>query len=147
LLEEIMKNAWHIPILMAMILVYGFLLNRVLFKPVLAVLDERKKRVREADDLSQQSKETLKSRFQEYELAILEAHRRATQVKEAARAEAYEYRNKVLSEVKAEMEGELRSAESELHASTETVRRELAATVPDLARRMAEKVLGREVAL
>ena len=147
MLEEIVKNAWHIPILMAMILVYGFLLNRVFFRPVMAVLEERQKRIREADSLSEQSKETLKSRFQEYELAILEAHRRATQVKEAARGEAYEYRNKVLSEVKAEMDGELRAAESDLKSGTEKVRRELAATVPELARMMAEKVLGREVAL
>lgn len=147
MLEEIVKNAWHIPILMAMILVYGFLLNRVLFRPVMAVLDERKKRIRDADSLSEESKETLKRRFQEYELAILEAHRRATQVKEAARSEAYEYRSKVLAEVKGEMDGELRAAEADLKSGTEKVRRELAATVPELARMMAEKVLGREVAL
>ena len=71
MLEEIVKNLWHIPILMAMILVYGFLLNRVLFRPVLRVLDDRKGRIREAGALSEQSRESLKQRFADYEQAVL----------------------------------------------------------------------------
>jgi F-type H+-transporting ATPase subunit b len=146
-LEEIAKNAWHIPILMALILVYGFLLNRVLFRPVQRVLDERRGRIREAGTLSEQSRASLKQRFEEYEQAVLEAHRRGTHIKEAARGQAYDYRSKVLAEVKAEMDGEIRKTESELRASMAVIKRELDETTPDLVKLMATKILGREVAL
>jgi len=146
-LEEIAKNAWHIPILMALILVYGFLLNRVLFRPVQRVLDERRGRIREAGTLSEQSRVSLKQRFEEYEQAVLEAHRRGTHIKEAARGQAYDYRSKVLAEVKAEMDGEIRKTESELRASMAVIKRELDETTPDLVKLMATKILGREVAL
>lgn len=147
MLQEIAHNAWHIPILMAMILVYGFLLNRALFKPIQQTLEERKRRVKEAGDLSAHSRDALKSRFQEYELAILEAHRRATHVKEDARNEAYRYRSQVLSEVKADMAKELAAAEAELDRSAEEVRRDLKAAAPGLAGMLASKILGREVAV
>jgi F-type H+-transporting ATPase subunit b len=146
-LEEIAKNAWHIPILMALILVYGFLLNRTLFRPVQRVLDERRGRIREAGTLSEQSRASLKQRFDEYEQAVLEAHRRGTHIKEAARGQAYDYRSKVLAEVKAEMDGEIKKTEGELRASMAVIKRELDATTPDLVKLMASKILGREVAL
>ncbi len=147
MLEEIAKNAWHIPILMALILVYGFLLNLVLFRPVQRVLDERRGRIREAGTLSEQSRASLKQRFEEYEQAVLEAHRRGTHIKEAARGQAYDYRSKVLAEVKAEMDGEIKKTEAELSASMAVIKRELDATTPDLVKLMATKILGREVAL
>jgi len=146
-LEEIAKNAWHIPILMALILVYGLLLNRVLFRPVQKVLDERRNRIREAGTLSEQSRSALKGRFEEYEQAVLEAHRRGTHIKEAARSEANEYRSKVLGEVKAEMDGEIKKTESVLQESMEGIKRELDAATPDLVRLMATKILGHEVAV
>jgi F-type H+-transporting ATPase subunit b len=146
-LEEIAKNLWHVPVIMVLILVYGFLLNRVLFRPVQRILAERDQRVQEAGTLSEQSRESLKRRFAEYEQAVLEAHRRGTHIKEDARNQAYEYRAKVLGEVKGEMDGEIKKTEASLKASMETIRRDLDATTPDLVKLMASKVLGREVAL
>jgi len=146
-LEEIAKNARYIPVLMALILVYGFLLNRVLFRPIQRVLDERRGRIREAGTLSEQSRASLKQRFEEYEQAVLEAHRRGTHIKEAARGQAYDYRSKVLAEVKAEMDGEIKKTEAELGASMAVIQRELDETTPDLVKLMATKILGREVAL
>jgi len=145
MLEEIAKNAWHIPVIMAMILVYGFLLNRALFRPVQNVLDERKGRIVEAGTLSGQSRDALKQRFQEYEEAVLEAHRKGTHIKEDARNQGLEYRAKVLGEVKSEMDGEIRATESKLRASMDDIRRELDAATPDLVQEMAFKILGRKV--
>lgn len=147
MLEEIAKNAWHIPILMAMILVYGFLLNRVLFRPVQRVLGERQGRIREAGTLSEQSRAALKQRFEEYEQGVLEAHRRGTHIKEAARNQANQYRSKVLGEVKAEMDGEIKKTEAVLQESMTGIKRELDAATPDLVRLMTAKILGREVAV
>ncbi len=145
MLEEIAKNLWHVPVIMALVLVYGFLLNRVLFRPVQRVLEERDQRIREAGTLSEQSRESLKRRFAEYEQAVLEAHRRGTHIKENARNQGNEYRSKVLGEVKAEMDGEIKKTEASLKAGMDGIRKELDGTTPDLVKLMASKVLGREV--
>jgi F-type H+-transporting ATPase subunit b len=144
-LEELMKSYWHIPIIMGMVLVYGFLLNKVFFQPVQRVLEERKRRVRESGTLSDQSKDVLSRRFAEYEQAVLEAHRKATHLKEQARNEAYEYRSKVLGEVKAEVRTELQRAEAELGENVSAVKRDLEGQIPQFARALASKLLGREV--
>lgn len=147
MIEEIARNILHIPIIMAMVLLYGLLLNVALFRPIRRVMDERKRRIREAGDLSSQSRDQLKSRFREYELAVLEAHRKGTHIKEEARVEANAYRSKLLAEVKAEAAARLRSAEQEMALSVEGVRRDLQSWAPRLAGQMASKVLGREVAV
>ncbi len=147
MLEEIAKNAWHMPILMVMVLVYGILLNLVLFSPMRRVLTERKRRVKDSEDLSAQSRDALKSRYQDYEIAILEAHRRATHVKEEARNEANQYRSQILADVRAEMDKELSAAQDRLSANVAGVRDELKASAPALAAQLASKVLGREVTL
>ncbi len=147
MLEEIAHNAWHIPILMVMVLVYGILLNFVLFRPVHGVTSERRRRIKEADDLSAHAHDALKTRFAEYELAILEAHRRATHLKEEARNEANRYRSEILTEVRTAMDKELAAAQGDLAASMAGVRGELNAAAPALAAELASKVLGREVAV
>jgi F0F1-type ATP synthase membrane subunit b/b' len=146
-LEEIAKNAWHIPILMALILVYGFLLNRVLFKPVQRTLEERKGRIREAGALSEKSRDSLKQRFAQYEQAVLEAHRKGTHLKEDARSKAYDYRAKLLGEVKAEMDAEIRATEAKLRDTMTSIQRDLDASTPDLVSIMTSKILGRKVAV
>ena len=146
MLEEIAKNLWHVPVIMVLILIYGFLLNRVLFRPVQRVLDDRDGRVREAGVLSEQSRDALKRRFEEYEQAVLEAHRKGTHIKEDARNQANEYRSKVLGEVKAEMDAEIRNTEASLKSGMDAIKKDLDATTPDLVKIMTTKVLGREVA-
>ena len=138
---------WHIPVIMAMVFVYAFLLDRALFRPVQRVLRERKDRIQESDRLSQRSRDELKSRFNEYEQAVLEAHRKATHVKEEARNRAYEYRSKILSEVKAEMDVEMAKADGALKSDVASVKKDLEGEMPAFARMMASKVLGREVAV
>ncbi len=130
---------------MAMMLVYGWLLNKVLFRPVQAVMAERKKRIRESALLSETSKESLKSRLKEYEQAVLEAHRRGTHIKEEARNKAYEYRAGVLNEVRSEIEAELKKSEESMRGNVADVKASLEKEVPGFARAIAQKVLGREV--
>lgn len=145
LIGQIVQNWWHIPIIMAMVLVYGILLNRVLFKPVGGVLDARKKAVKEAGGLSALSRDELDRKFAEYEREVLEARRRANQVKETARAEAYAYRTGLLDQVRDEVVSETRARREELDRGREAARSELASRTAALAAQMASKVLGREV--
>lgn len=145
LIGQIVQNWWHIPILMGMVLVYGFLLNLVLFRPVAGVLEARRKAVKEAGGLSERSRDELERKFAEYERVVLDARRKANQVKEAAREEAYAYRSSLLDQVREEVAAEARSGREELARGREAARAELASRTRALAAGMASKVLGREV--
>jgi F-type H+-transporting ATPase subunit b len=145
LIGQIVQNWWHIPILMALVLVYGILLNWVLFRPVTRVVEARRKAVREAGGLSERSRDELARKFAEYERVVLEARRRASQVKETARDEAYAYRSGLLDKVREEVSAEAKSRREELARAREVAREDLASQTAALAAGMASKVLGREV--
>lgn len=145
LIGQIVENWWHIPIIMAMVLVYGLLLNRVLFRPVAGALEARHQAIKEASGLSAHSRDELERKFAEYERVVLEARRRANQVKEAAREEAYTYRTGLLEQVRDEVAKETRARRDELVREREAASARLAASTAELAAAMASKVLGREV--
>lgn len=143
MLEELTKNAWHIPILMGMVLVYALLLNWVLFRPVTKLLEGRKERSREAASLADSSKEQLERRFAEYEEAVLDARRRGARVKEEARAQVAAKREEMLEAVRAELRAESAKAEGELEGDVSKARAAIEATAPELARAAVQKILGR----
>lgn len=145
LIKQITDNWWHIPILMVMVLVYGALLNLVLFKPVNRVLAKRRDAVKEAANLALRSKDELQQRFAKYEESLLDARRKGSQVKEAARREAYGYRSSVLEEVRSEAAAKAKALEGELSADVTRARSELADGTKALALEMAAKILGRQV--
>ena len=147
LLREFMKIWWHIPAIMVMVFVYAFLLNWALFKPVQKILKDREERKQESEALSQRSREQLKSRFDEYEQAVLEAHRKATHIKEEARSAAYDQRSTMLSQVKAEAAAEMAKNDEVLKKDVDDVKADIQAQMPEFARGIVAKILGREVAV
>jgi F0F1-type ATP synthase membrane subunit b/b' len=147
LVKGFLKIWWHIPAIMALVFVYAFLLNRALFHPVQKVLKERKEQIQDSDQLSQSSRAELKRRFDEYEQAVLEAHRKATHIKEEARNQAYAYRSAILSKVKTEMAAEMAKAEDALKIDLENVQREIQVQMPEFVKSLVAKILGREVAV
>ena len=146
MIEEIVKNWNYIPILMAAIFLYAWLLNIVLFRPILKVLDERESRSRDAASELTNSKDSLRVRLEEYENAVLEAHRKGTKIKESARKEADRERREKLDEVSSGIKADKDLKLKELSEEEEKVKTELTAQMPAFALDMAKSILGREVA-
>ncbi len=146
MIKEIVLNWWHIPVLMVAIFVYAWLLNRWFFQPVLRVLDERKRLEVDAAELSVHSRDELKVRMEEYEDAVLEAHRRGAKIKEAARSQANQLRSSILGGIKGEIAASLKEEGAKLERNVEEVKTELDNAIPAFARTLAERVLGRDVA-
>ena len=145
LIKQITDNWWHIPVLMALVLLYGLLLNLVLFRPVGRILAKRRQAVKDAENLAFSSKDELQQRFARYEESILEARRKGSQIKEAARREAYGHRSAVLEEVRVEASVKAKALGAELVSDVTKARSELAAGTTALAVEMARKILGRQV--
>lgn len=146
MIKEIAENWYFIPILMVAVYLYAWLLNYALFRPVMKVLDERESRTRDAAAELGSSRDSLKARLEEYEAAVLEAHREGNRVKEAAREKAEAERRKKLDELKVTLSAEKNSRLKELEKETRNVRKELASRIPAFANEVAERLLGREVA-
>ena len=141
MLEELIKNAGHIPILIGMVLVYALLLNLVLFRPVKNLLDGRRERSREAAALAESSRGDLERRFSEYEQAVLEARRNGARVKEDARCEVAARREAMLVQVRQELRQEVSRSESELARDVAAARREIEEAAPGLSRLASQKIL------
>lgn len=144
MLEELTKNAWHIPILMGMVLVYALLLNGVLFRPMRKLLEGRRQRGVEAATLADSSKEQLERRFADYEEAVLKARRDGARAKEAARAEVAARREAMLDQVRDELRTEAARTDEALGKDVALCRAEIDASAPGLAAAAVRKILGRE---
>lgn len=143
MMEELVRNAWHIPVIMGMVLVYALLLDAFLFRPVSRVLAARRRRGEESSSLADSSREELERKFAEYEEAVLEARRRGTRVKEEARSEVAVRRESIIEAVRGELRDEMGKAEAELAVDVSKARADIEASAPALARLAADRILGR----
>lgn len=122
-----------------------FILNVLLYKPILRIMDERKKRLQDSEEEIKSLQQTVDRKTAEYEekirLAKLEAMNQRTDIqKEGAEAggkiiaEAKEEIAKMMEEFKAKMAKEMDDARVILQTQSRTISLEI-----------AEKILGRNV--
>jgi F-type H+-transporting ATPase subunit b len=122
-----------------------FLLSKILFKPFIALLEERENRtegLKAAAALLVAEGERLRA---EYESAIAKANEEGAAVKEIILQEARQTRERLLAESRAQ-------AAERMTAVREDIKKEMAKgralalqEAAVIARQMAEKVLGRKV--
>ena len=126
-------------------LVFWFLLNKLLFKPYLGILEERENKTEgtraEAAQLVDET-DRLKT---EYEQAIAEATAEAQAVKETIRSEAARARDQILNRAREEAAGRLQVARETLLREIQQSRAQAARDAETIAREMVEKILGRKL--
>jgi F-type H+-transporting ATPase subunit b len=126
-------------------LVFWFLLNKLLFKPYLAILEEREHKTEgtraEAAQLAEEA-DRLKA---EYEKIIAEATAEAQAIKETIRGEAAHARDRILNQAREEAAGRLQAAREAVQTELERSRAQAAREAEIIARQMAEKILGRKI--
>lgn len=137
-----------IAVTLALLVVFVLLvlpLNRLIFQPLLKVMDEREERIdgarRRAEQLQQQAQQAL----DRYAESIRSAHDEATAERrrqlEVARSELHA----VTGRAKEEAERDLSRAREELAGSLGEARETLRAGAADLASLAAERILGRSL--
>jgi F-type H+-transporting ATPase subunit b len=127
-------------------LVLWLILNKVLFRPYLRLLEERERRTagtrQEAIDLEQ---EGARLRAQ-YEEKIAQAQIAGYAAREAILQEARQQRERVLTQAHADAMSTLEAVRREVASEMQKERQLAAAEVRTIAQEMAGKVLGRNVA-
>lgn len=123
-----------------------FVLGKLLFKPFIALLEEREKRTEglkaTAESLTAEA-ERLRA---EYESAVRKANEEGAAVKETILAEARRTRERLLAEARAQAADRLAVVRDEIQKELRRGREEAVQEAAAIARQMAEKILGRKIA-
>ena len=121
-------------------------LNAILFKPFQALLEEREKKIEgnneEADRLSALSSQDQNA----YDTRISEAKKLAHRERESLRAQGRDEGQKLISDLRGELNDAIAEKRAEVSAAEEKASNELANDIEVLSRQLVEKVLGRQVA-
>ncbi len=127
-------------------LIFWAILSKILFRPYLAVLEERERStsgtLREAVDLEHEG-ERLRAQYEE---KIAQAEAAGNVVRDAILQEARQQREKILSRVREEAATTLQSVRQEVQNQLAIERQRAAAQIAALAQDIASKIIGRTVA-
>jgi F-type H+-transporting ATPase subunit b len=134
------------PILFVLFLVLILLVNRVLLRPLLAVIDEREERIAgsrsRAEQVTREAEEVLAG----YESAVRAAQGVAERQRLGALEEARREQAAAAAAARRDAEEHMGLARAEVAAAVEDARGQLRREAEGLARELAGRVLGRPLA-
>ena len=126
------------------VLLLTVVLDRLLFKPLLRVMEERQRAIVSARELAERSASEARRASAEFERKTGEARAELyTQMDEMRRA-ALEERAAIMNRTRAAAEAEIAAASAKLQSEADEARRRLSADADALGAAVAERILGRK---
>jgi F-type H+-transporting ATPase subunit b len=122
------------------------ILKPLLFDPLMKLFEERERRTEGAKLLARRMDEKAGELLQRYETQLEEVRRTAAAERERLRAEGAKLEAQILAEGRAEVAKLVEQGRARLEADRRVLRSELSTRAADVARDIASRVLGREVA-
>jgi F-type H+-transporting ATPase subunit b len=122
-----------------------YLLNRFLFKPVMARIDERQARIRKGLEDAEKAARDRQQAQAEREAAIVEARKEAETMIARATKIAEDSRTEIVAEARSEAEKVVSRAREEIVAEKEKAMAEIRGQVADLALLAAGKLVRRQM--
>ena len=126
------------------VLLLTVVLDRLLFKPLLRVMEERQRAVSSARELAERSANEARLAAAEFDRRTGEARADLYRQMDEMRRAAMDERATILSRTRAEAETEIAAASAKLQAEAEEARRRLSADADALGAAVAERILGRK---
>ncbi|HET9417202.1 MAG TPA: F0F1 ATP synthase subunit B [Candidatus Limnocylindria bacterium] len=118
-----------------------YLLNRFLFKPLLARMDERSAKIEKGLEDAESAARDRELARAEREAAVSEARKEAAEMLARANKIAEDTRNEILGDARTEAEKVTQRAREEINAEKEKAMAELRSQVADLALEAAAKLV------
>ena len=118
-------------------------LNKLLFKPLLNVLDQRRSLTVETREEASQKTEYREALLKEYLEKVKQEKQKGYQLVEAVRKETMEERRKRIVEARSEAESLMNKARAEVNEEVESVKQELKRDAEKMAEIIADRVLGK----
>ncbi len=122
-----------------------FILGKFAWKPLLNVLNEREKLLRESLERAQQQRRDAEKLLADYQAQLAKARDEATAIVAEGRRDAEVLRRKLQEQARQEADEVLARARREIQLATDSARKLLHDEVADLAVRVAGRVLRKEL--
>ena len=139
-------RVWEVIYVLVLIQVLAVILDRLLFRPIMGVLDERKRRLDQASAARERALASLEEKTKQHADRLMQARREALKQIDAARQEAEAARKGQLDEARGTAEGQIAMAREAVAKAARKAEHELRMSAMQLGRQIAQAVLGREVA-
>lgn len=123
-----------------------FILNKLLYKPVLKILAERDERVAGGKEQAKKLVEEGEQIFSTYNQKLHAAKLDAIAVKNATRNEAVNQANAIIDEARKKAEDIVAGVQKEMTEEIARVKKELEPELGIMASTIAQQILGRKVA-
>jgi len=121
-------------------------LKPLLFEPLMKLFEERERRTEGAKLLARRMDERAGELLKRYETELETVRRAAAEEREKLRSEGQRLEAQILAEARAETAKLIEQGKANLDVERKKIRAELAGRTADIARDIASRVLGREVA-
>ncbi len=122
-------------------LILAFLLHRLLYRPVLNMLEQRRERIREGQEAAERARAEAENMRQEHERQLEEARAHARRIIEDATAAAERLREESVANAQQEAERILERGQEQLRADVTQARRELRQEAAALSVAVAGKLI------
>lgn len=127
-------------------LVMLLVLNKVLFQPYLRLREQRQAGIEGARSEADRMVAEADAKLADYEKSLAAARDRASEESRKIRAEAAAHERDVTGKARAQATAAMDEATTKVRTETEAARTQLMPQADALARQMASRLLGREVA-
>jgi F-type H+-transporting ATPase subunit b len=125
------------------LLLCTFLLNTLVFQPILRITDERTNAVRGAKELAESASQKATAAAGEYDHKLNSARAEVYRQMDATRKSALDKRAEILASTRATVEQELKTATSRVQQESKEARAALDRDASNLAGAIVSRVLGR----
>ena len=126
-------------------IVLMFVLNAILYKPVLGILEKRAQKIESLNSDVAQFEENARQRQAELDKKMREASNKAKRALDGARTQAQAAGAEKLAAIRRESDSVKAKQLTDLRAQTEAARKELQGNAAGFAQAMAGKILGRSL--
>jgi F-type H+-transporting ATPase subunit b len=130
----------------ALFLISIYILNTLVFKPFLNLMDRRDKLTRGAVEEAKELEEKVVQIIDEYEAKLAEARVLAVEERNKIVHEGEKVAEGILSKTREETSGLLQEAKHKLEADTLEIKNKVKSDVDSIAKDIASRVLGKEIA-
>lgn len=130
----------------ALFLVLLFITNKLMFQPYLALRARRKEGIDGARAEAETMSATADAKLADYDKQLAVARARANDEARKVRLEAAAHERDVTDKARASAQKAIDEAQAKMRAETEAARGELMPRANDIAKVIASRLLGREVA-
>jgi F-type H+-transporting ATPase subunit b len=122
-----------------------FLLHRLLYKPLLAKMEERSSAIKKSLDEAQAARAEASRQQEENAARLKAAYAEAAAIREQALKEAGEEQRRLVEAARAESQRMMETAKAQMDADIRRAREELRREVGDLAVSVAEKLIRKSL--